>query len=135
MPFNTAIFYKSRKEKQAMSKEIVQLTKKLLHYNRLFLEYYQEGREKGIEHDFHEVIKPFANEVKSVTDEWTQVMKNWLKDKPYKHLHLKQIDTTAEHIEQLSIQAFFPKTSRSRFLNTNRTVEFFLLEVLKELES
>jgi hypothetical protein len=117
-----------------MSEEILQLTKKLQNYNHLFMKYYEEAREKGITHDFHEVIKPFANEVKGVMDEWSTLMKNWLQNNPQKHLHFKQIDTTSEHIEQLSIQAFFPKTSRSRFLNANRTVEYFLLEIIKELE-
>jgi hypothetical protein len=117
-----------------MSEEILDLTKRLLNYNHLFINYYEEAREKGTSPDFHEVIKPFANEVKKVAQQWSTLMKNWLVNKPQKHLHLKQIDTTLDHIDQLSIQAFFPKTSRSRFLNANRTVEFFLLEIVKELE-
>ncbi|MFS0776343.1 DUF1798 family protein [Neobacillus sp. 3P2-tot-E-2] len=117
-----------------MSEEILELTKRLLNYNHSFMNYYEEAREKGTIHDFHEVIKPFANEVKKVAQEWAVLMKSWLVINPQKHLHLKQIDTTLDHIDQLSIQAFFPKTSRSRFLNANRTVEFFLLEIVKELE-
>ena len=117
-----------------MSEEILDLTKKLLNYNHLFIKYYEEAREKGTSPDFHEVIKPFADEVKLVAKEWGAFLKSWLVNNPQKHLHLKQIDTTLDHIDQLSIQAFFPKTSRSRFLNTNRTVEFFLLKIVKELE-
>ncbi|MDQ1001760.1 hypothetical protein QFZ28_002160 [Neobacillus niacini] len=117
-----------------MSEEILDLTKKLLNFNHLFIKYYEEAREKGTSYDFHEVIKPFADEVKKVAQAWGTEMKNWLVKNPQKHLHLKQIDTTLDHIDQLSIQAFFPKTSRSRFLNANRTVEFFLLEIVKELE-
>jgi hypothetical protein len=114
-----------------MSEEIIPLTEKLLYYNGLFMKYYQEGRETGIKYDFHEVVKPFANEVKDINDQWKRVMKKWLSETDYKHLHLKQVDTTAEHIEQLSIQSFFPETSKTRFLNANRTVEYFLLEILK----
>lgn len=117
-----------------MSEEILELTKKLLNYNYLFIKYFEEAREKGTSHDFHDVIKPFANEVKDVANEWSHLMRRWLVISPRKHLHPKQIDTTIEHIEQLSIQAFFPKTSRSRFINANRTVEFFLLEIVKELK-
>jgi hypothetical protein len=114
-----------------MSEEIIPLTEKLLYYNGLFMKYYQEGRETGIKYDFHEVVKPFANEVKDINDQWKRAMKKWLSETDYKHLHLKQVDTTAEHIEQLSIQSFFPETSKTRFLNANRTVEYFLLEILK----
>ena len=114
-----------------MSEEIIILTEKLLNYNGLFMKYYQEGRETGTKYDFHEVIKPFANEVKEINDQWKLAMTKWLSETNYKHLHLKQVDTAAEHIEQLSIQSFFPETSKTRFLNANRTVEYFLLEILK----
>lgn len=117
-----------------MSEEILDLTKRLLNYNHLFIKHFEEAREKESSHDFHEVIKPFADEVKKVAQEWSTLMRKWLLNSQKKHLHQKQIDTTLEHIEQLSIQAFFPKTSRSRFLNANRTVEYFLLEVVKELD-
>jgi hypothetical protein len=117
-----------------MSEEIIQLTEKLLTYNGLFMKYYQEGRETGVKRDFHEVIKPFANEVKAINDQWKFAMRKWLSESSHKHLHLKQIDTTSEHIDQLSIQSFFPETSKTRFLNTNRTVEYFLLDILKEVK-
>ncbi|MFD0827829.1 DUF1798 family protein [Neobacillus sp. M.A.Huq-85] len=111
-----------------------ELTQKLLQNNQLFLKYYQEVRKTGIKQDFHQVVKPFADEVKVVTDEWKELMKKWLKENSRKHIHEKQIDLTAEHISDLSIQAFFPETSRTRFTNTNRTVEYFLTGLLLELE-
>lgn len=117
-----------------MSEEIISLTEKLLTYNHIFMKYYQEGRETGIKHDFHEVIKPFVNNVKAINDEWKRAMTKWLSVTDHKHLHLKQIATTSEHIEQLSIHAFFSETSRKRFLDTHRTVEFFLQEILKEVK-
>lgn len=117
-----------------MLEEIEHLTDQLLKYNQLFMKYYQEGREKGVNYDFHDVIKPFSDQVRSINGEWKKGMKNWLALSNHKHLHLKRIDTTSEHIEQLSIQAFFPETSRTRFLNAHRTVEFFLQEVLKEVK-
>lgn len=124
-----------RKDFYLMQEEVIEFTEKLLNFNRLFLKRYQEARERGFEEDFQEIIKPFADEVKVVNDQWKEKMKKWLKMDIRKHLHLKQIDTTSEHIELLSIQCFFPKTSQSRFLNANRTVEFFLLEVLKEIKN
>ncbi|WML40335.1 DUF1798 family protein [Neobacillus sp. OS1-2] len=117
-----------------MAEEILNLTEKLLQYNHLFIKYYQDGRETGITHDFENVIKPFVDEVSVITNQWKNAMKMWLSGSNHKHLHLKQIETTAEHIEQLSVQAFFPKTSKSRFLNSGRTVEYFLLEVIKEVK-
>lgn len=114
--------------------EVLNLSEKLLQYNRIFLKTYLEGREKGITHDFQEVVKPFVHEVKQLNEEWKEKTKNWLSREDFKHLHLQQVETTSDHIDQLSIQSFFPESSRSRFLNANRTVEFFLLELLKELK-
>jgi hypothetical protein len=117
-----------------MNDDILMLSEKLLKINRRLLNIYLETREKGINHDFQEVIKPFANEVKEVNEEWNVKTKKWLGEKNFKHLHVKQADTTTDHLNQISIQAFFSETSRSRFLNANRTVEYFLLELIKELE-
>lgn len=115
-------------------KKIVQLTKRLLQYNRSFLEYYTDAREKELTYDFEGVIKPFVYEVKTALVNWNTEVRQWLNMNPQKHLHLKQVETSIDHIEQMSIQAFFSKTSKSRFLNANRTVDFFLTELLKELE-
>ncbi|MDR6998109.1 YppE family protein [Neobacillus niacini] len=116
-----------------MEERLAELTEKLLRNNQLFLKNYLEVRETGIKQDFHQVIKPFADEMKVITDEWRELMKKWLSGNSYKHIHEKQVDLTAEHISDLSIQAFFPETSRTRFTNTNRTVEYFLTGILKEL--
>lgn len=117
-----------------MSEELLYLTERLLHYNEIFLKNYLEGRETGMTPDFHHVIKPFADEVKEVNVNWNEAMKKWLPlAKNTKHLHLNQIDTASAHIDQLSVQSFFPETSKSRFLNIHRTVEYILTEVIKEL--
>lgn len=113
------------------SEEIITLTEKLLEYNQKCMEIYKEARERGIKQDFQNVIKPFVDEVKGINDEWKEKVKVWLKTESIQQFHIKRVDTTSEHIEQLSVQAFFPETSRSRFLNANRTVEYFLLEILK----
>jgi hypothetical protein len=83
--------------------------------------------------DFYQTVKPFADEVKPVNDAWKIDMTLWLKENSPKRLNINQVNSTSDQIEQLSVQAFFPETSKSRFLNTQRTIEFFLTEVLLEL--
>ena len=116
-----------------MPKEILYLTEKLLQYNETFLNNYQESRKTGIKHDFNDVIKPFVNEVKEMNEQWNKAAKKWLLSAKTDYLHLKQIDITSAHIDQISIQSFFPETSKSRFLNAHRTIEYILLEIIKEL--
>ncbi|WP_420489938.1 DUF1798 family protein [Neobacillus vireti] len=37
-------------------------------------------------------------------------------------------------MDQLSVQSFFPETSKSRFLNSHRSIEFILCEIIKEVK-
>ncbi|MCM3566827.1 DUF1798 family protein [Neobacillus mesonae] len=117
-----------------MDMKTIELTEKLLHYNNLFLYHYNEVRENGIKQDFYHTIKPFVDEVEALNNEWKISMEKWLGKNDPKHIHLKQVETTAEHIKNLAIQCFFPETSKSRFLNSQRTVEFFLEDVLIEMK-
>ncbi|WML45073.1 DUF1798 family protein [Neobacillus sp. PS3-40] len=116
-----------------MEKQIILLTEKLLHYNELFLQYFEAGREELMKIDFHEVVKPFANEVKAINDEWRILLKRWITENSPNHFKSSQVDSTYEQIEGLSIQAFFPETSKTRFLNSNRTIDYFLTGIMKEL--
>lgn len=118
-----------------MESTIYELTERLLTYNTSFLNYFQLARETGEKQDFHQMIKPFVDEVMAANNEWKSLMKKWLADLTFKHIHEKQVETTADHIEKLAIQCFFPETSKSRFLNSQRTVEYFLREVLKVIKT
>lgn len=117
-----------------MNEEIVQLTEELLNYNRLFLHYFEEARLQTERKDFYQVVKPFADEVKKVMDDWSMYLLKWLKTSNSKHLNINQVTSTCGLIEQLSVQAFYPETSKSRFLNSQRAIEYFLSEVVKEVK-
>ncbi len=117
-----------------MQEELIQLTKQLFDYNQRFLTYYHEVRETGEQKPFFEFVKPFADEVAKVNGDWKTLMKVWLNENETSHLHLHQLESVSEHIERLSIQAFFPETSRSRFLNAQRTVEYFLTETISQMK-
>ncbi|GHH98222.1 DUF1798 family protein [Neobacillus kokaensis] len=117
-----------------MNRTINELTEKLLEYNALFLKYYQQARETGEKKDFHHIIKPFVDEVESVKKEWKLLMKKRLSNSRHTHIYEKQVETTADHISTLAIQCFFAESSKTRFLNSQRTVEYVLREVLKEIK-
>ncbi|MCD4840372.1 YppE family protein [Neobacillus sedimentimangrovi] len=117
-----------------MQEELYNKTEKLIMYHKIYMENFHEVKETGDKKDFYEIIKPFVDEVKAVNDEWNMLMKKWLSEASPKTIHLKQIDTISSYIEQLSIQSFFSETSKKRFLDMYRTVEYFLLEVKKELQ-
>ncbi|KOP83201.1 YppE family protein [Cytobacillus solani] len=115
-------------------KELLQLTQKLLSYvDTLSLKYIQV-RETGESGDFFGEVKPFADEVKEVNDEWKKQAYEWIKDVGPKNLYHQQIDSASEHIETISVQAFFPNTSRSRFNDVVASAKFILTSIIHEIE-
>lgn len=118
-----------------MNEQLIELTEQLLKYNQDFLTLYTEGRETNEQKDFFEYVKPFADEVAKVNKEWTTRLRVWLDENKQNHLYPHQVDSISEHIERLSIQAFYPETSKTRFLNAQRTVEYFLKELGEELKN
>lgn len=118
------------RRKKDMSGQLVELTNQLIHYNQEISAIYQEAREKKEQKPFYECVKPFAEKVAEANKMWRNLLKRWISENSPQHLHEHQVESVYEHIERLSIQAFYPETSRSRFLNAHRTVDYFLKEVL-----
>lgn len=116
-----------------MLERLESLTGKLIEYNRQFNEIFEKTREKNADGDFFQEVKPFADGVKKTCDEWKAEayrQAQFLKEAGIGH---RQIESACEHIEKLSIQAFFVKTSRYTFVNSSRTVEYTLNALMGKL--
>ncbi|WP_026581103.1 YppE family protein [Bacillus sp. J33] len=98
-------------------KVLLQLTEGLLNYVQISDERYKQVKESGEKGDFYNEVKPFADEVKAINDKWRGQAAEWVKMHRPRNLYPQQIDSASEHIEMVSIQAFFPETSKSRFIN------------------
>lgn len=114
--------------------ELLQLTQKLLSYTDTLSLKYIEVRETGKSGDFFGEVKPFADEVKEVNDAWKNKAYEWIKETGPKNLYAQQIDSAYEHIETVSVQAFFPNTSRSRFNDVMASAKFILNSVILEIK-
>ncbi|SEM83579.1 protein of unknown function [Mesobacillus persicus] len=120
------------------NEELFKRTEKLLEYRKFIVNRFEEAKASGIKGDFYQEVKPFANEVKQKTDEWRTEALLWLKNYPQRHIHARQIESTAENLEMVSISAFFPETSRKRFLDHVQSIEFVLnglAKAIKDIES
>lgn len=115
-----------------MIKNFYLLTEKLLTFNEELRLKFEESKSVGKEPDFYVEVKPYTDEVKKWNDEWFGIAKEWLAEIMPKHIHLNQIISTHDHLEQISVQAFFPSTSRKRFIDSNRAVEYVLKSILLE---
>ncbi|WP_456274270.1 YppE family protein [Bacillus sp. AK031] len=111
-----------------------QLTSDLLQLNEEILSTYKKTRERGEKGDFYQEVKPFADRTKELVDEWHQLALQWMKDSRPKNLHPSQIINTAENIEMISIQAFFPESSYKRFISHSQSVHYVLKTVLDQYD-
>ncbi|MFE8695701.1 YppE family protein [Cytobacillus sp. FJAT-53684] len=107
-------------------KELLQLTQTLLDYLDTLSNKYAEVKETGEKGDFYEEVKPFADEVKGINDAWKEEAIKWVKNVGPKNLYNQQIDSAHEHVETVSVQAFFPDTSRSRFNSSIASARYVL---------
>jgi hypothetical protein len=109
------------------------ITKELLHLLEYTKVKYETVRENGEEGDFFLEVKPFAERVKQLLDQWHSLAINYIQLEQPLYLNENQLITTYDHIEKLSIQCFYPKTSRKLFLNSHRSAQFVLESIILNL--
>ncbi|WP_257391418.1 YppE family protein [Cytobacillus gottheilii] len=114
---------------------LLQQTEKLIEYVNRADEKYKEIKISGEKGDFYTEVKPFADEVKEVNDEWKQTVIQWIQTERPKNIHEQQIDSCHEHIEIISIQSFFPETSRTRFKNLVSSSIYVLQTIVLALDN
>ena len=114
--------------------EILKTTKLLMRYNEHALNRFEQAKTSGVKGDFYTEVKPFADEVKQTTSVWKIAVLSWIKSHQQRNLHSKQIESTAENLEMVSIQAFFPETSRKRFIGHIQSIEYVLKSLHEALE-
>jgi hypothetical protein len=117
------------------NEELLEMTISLLKYRQFIVERFEQTKKTGEQGGFYEEVKPFADEVKQKTDEWREAVLAWLTMNPQRHLHARQIDSTAENLEMVSISAFFPNTSKKKFLDHVQSIEFVLKGLVSAIEN
>ncbi|WP_445506026.1 YppE family protein [Niallia sp. 03190] len=94
---------------------------------------FHQVKTTGEAKDFYEVVHPYANKVKQLNDEWKELALKWVNDKRPVYLNGAQILSASDHIEIISIQAFYPETSKKRFLDAAKSIQYILQALLNEL--
>ena len=117
-----------------MNQHILTLTQKLITLAEQANSIYDTVRENEEEKDFYLEVKPFADQVNQVCEEWEQEMKQAMQQVTFQHLFPSQIEQAAGNLKDVAIQAFFPKTSYNRFKSHVQSVLFTLNHVRMESE-
>lgn len=111
------------------------ITKKLLQKNERAIEQLQFAKSQNDDYqpDFHNVVKPFADEVKECCDSWKELSISWLQKENPKYIYKSQIDATCDNIAALSVQCFFKNTQSKRAKDMYESIKYVLESILKEL--
>ncbi|WP_400241946.1 YppE family protein [Niallia sp. JL1B1071] len=115
--------------------QLLEHTEKLLEAVEYAVETFYTVKESGVNEDFYDIVRPFANQIKQINDEWKELAKTWVSEAKPDYLNTIQINTASDHIEIISIQAFFTQTSKKRFLDSVKSVKYILQTLLDALKA
>ncbi|MDV2683517.1 YppE family protein [Alkalihalophilus lindianensis] len=117
-------------------RKLEELTEELLHLNSEAESYYlNQVRKEGYEPDFFGVVKPFADRVKIVSDEWKPLAEQFVLNVKPSHLYPIQIGHTHDNLEVVAIKSFYPKTGLKKQIETFKSVAFVLHQLRDELKA
>jgi hypothetical protein len=93
----------------------------------------EETKREGYEVDFYGKVKPFADHVTRLLEEWQPLVMEWLKWKKPKYVFVPQILDTVDNLTIVSVTAFQKDTRRLRFLNTIKAIDYVLEAILEQI--
>jgi hypothetical protein len=106
----------------------------LQRYNQELQGIYEEVSEIGEPADFFTTVKPYADKVKDVLDQWQESVLTWIQVEKPKYFHRQQVDNIIENISTVSVQAFFPDTKGKRFKHLIKSNEYTLDSIRQHIE-
>ncbi|MFC0470238.1 YppE family protein [Halalkalibacter kiskunsagensis] len=115
---------------------LLELTKELSSLNKEAERFYVEARkEEGYEPDFFGVVKPFAKKVDRIRTEWLPLAQKFVQQEKPMHLHPSQLQQTEENLEIVAIKSFYKETSRKRQMETFKSVEYVLNQLIGAIDA
>jgi hypothetical protein len=117
-----------------LHQQLRQLTENLLEYNHRMLVIAEQTQHSSNESDFFDTVKPFADEVKQVTDTWKAIALQWVHHEKPKHIYPLQIEAVSENIEKLSVEIFYPTVKLHRIKQLHQSIEYTLMLIIERLQ-
>ncbi|HEU5138915.1 MAG TPA: DUF1798 family protein [Bacillales bacterium] len=107
--------------------QLTSLTKSLRKYNeKTRKQYVEKTLSDDYEMDFYNEVKPFAEEVEKVADEWRPLVLQWIQDEKPEHLYPIQIHDTYDNIIAASVLAFQKKARGKRLREMIKSIDYVL---------
>ncbi|MGN7479224.1 YppE family protein [Solibacillus silvestris] len=114
--------------------QLLDETNKLIEECEACLHRFQEMRRLDMEPDFFADVKPHADYMHTLIQEWQQLANRWIKNKHPKNLYVQQIDHAADAMEQFVVQSFYKGTSKKRFIQSIQSAQYTLKLLVSKIE-
>ncbi|MGM0873950.1 MAG: DUF1798 family protein [Bacillota bacterium] len=83
---------------------------------------------------FFNEVKPTFELVMNHVKAWKPLAEEWIKEQKPKYIHLSQIESTIDNIEQVIMQSFYKDVNNQRFHNLHHSVEYIINSILTEID-
>jgi len=83
---------------------------------------------------FYDDVKPYFELVMNKANEWKPLAVKWVSEYKPKYIHLTQIDSAMENIEQVVLQSFYKDVNKQRFHNLHHSVEYILNGMIEQMD-
>jgi len=113
-----------------MSKEIQEL-QTTLRSDMQKAKDFQQRQANGESFDFKETIVPFVNEVQQRTEEWKELVHQFVRAEPMQTLNATQVEHTYENMYVIPTESFQKTMREQRFIERIQAV-FYVLDLVEE---
>jgi len=117
-----------------LKRQLFQLNEQLIQVNQEAHEQFvNRTHSEGYEMDFHGKVKPFADNVLVLVNQWKPLVKLWIQSEHLKYIYIKQADDTYDNLTIISVTCFQKDTRRRRFLETIKSIDYVLQAIKEQL--
>ena len=113
---------------------LLELSKQLLKECDESITRFHLYREKDMDPDFFQDVKPHAYYIDEVLLEWEQLVRHWIQVKRPKYVHPSQIDSLLESMKQFIVQSYYKGTSKKRFLQSVHSSKYTLETIIQAIK-
>ena len=113
---------------------LLELSKQLLKECDESITRFHLYREKDMDPDFFQDVKPHAYYIDEVLVQWEKLVRTWIQVKRPKYVHPSQIDSLLESMKQFIVQSYYKGTSKKRFLQSVHSSKYTLETIIQAIK-
>ncbi|MGG0642779.1 YppE family protein [Sporosarcina gallistercoris] len=95
---------------------------------------HSDMRKENRDPDFYKEVKPYADYTHQMIDEWDELVQQWIRTSRPKYVRPIQISTLNDLMKQFTVQSFYQKTGKKRFVQSIQSANYTLNTVRIALE-